>query len=282
MLVGCQIGADVKTSSGLPVQAVQEETIPEWEVPESEIWHGDWLIPETSPIIGNIIIYNETEEGFDFEISVENNVPMKSANSSRPITSSNGTSGYAYKDGLVAVSDRDTYGCELTFQLGKDRILVRGSEECTDPDLTVDFNHSFSLPEAFVIDEYFVESLKEGKFTPDGYGIGNSIKSITDVLGEPDARIQRNEATYNIYSNMGYGTSTGESLVGLLTVIRPEKLTPADIEELLGEPEQEGLNELEGLYFYYYIIEDEYELYFEFVPEEKTLLRFHLREMKLM
>ncbi|WP_339148033.1 MULTISPECIES: DUF4309 domain-containing protein [unclassified Sutcliffiella] len=260
----------------------EEEMLSELGVPESEFWQGDWLVPEDSPFVGNLIIYNETEEGFDFHITVKNNEPMKTENSSKLRISSKVTSGYANKDGFVALSDKDPNGCELTFRFGKERILVTESEECADPDFTVDYNQTFTPPETFVIDEHFLESIKQGKFTPEGYGIGNSIRSIIHELGEPDAEIQRNEASYTIYSNIGYGTTAGDNIVGLLTVIRPEKLTPTDIEELLGEPEQQGLNELEGLYFYYYIIENEYELYFEFIPEEKTLLRFHLREFKLM
>ncbi len=249
----------------------------------SENWKGDWFTSANPAIVGQLTTYDETEEGFSFLIEVSNDDPTpKSEGSSDLIVSSKSINGYANKDGSVAVSEKEDNGCVLTFQMGAQGIEVKESVECADSELTVDFNHTFSPTETFVIDKQFLESIKEGKFTPDGYGIGTSIVALTQVLGKPDAHIQRNEALYYIYSHTGYGTTAGENTVGLLTVIQPEKLTPDDIEELFGEPEQEGLNELEGLYFYYYIIDNEYELYFEFLPEEKTLLRFHLREFKLM
>ncbi|KMJ59143.1 hypothetical protein AB685_08780 [Bacillus sp. LL01] len=260
----------------------EEETTSAEDVPESANWQGDWFISADSSIIGNLSIFNETDEGFYFNIKVSNNNPTKSVISSELIISIKGISGYAQKDGLVAISEKEANGCLLTFHMGVERIQVKESKNCADPELTVDFNHSFIPPETFVLDEHFIESIKEGRFTPDGYAIGTSIMTIMHALGEPDAEINRNEALYRIYSNTGYGTAGGDKTVGLLTVIRPEKLTPDDIKELFGEPEQEGLSELEGLYIYYYIIDDEYELYFEFLPGEKTLLRFHLRELKLM
>ncbi|TYS69683.1 DUF4309 domain-containing protein [Sutcliffiella horikoshii] len=247
-------------------------------------WQGDWFTSSEPAIIGQLNTYDETEEGFSFNIKVSNDDPTpKSEDSSEFFVSVKSIgSGYAKKNGSIAVSEPGQNGCVLTFQMGAEGIEVKESEECADPELSVDFNHTFTPADTFVIDEHFLASIKEGKFTPDGYGIGTPIRTITHELGEPDAEIQRNEAFYHIYSNTGYGTAAGENTVGLLTVIRPEPLTPEDVKKLMGEPEQEGLNEMEGLYFYYYTIDDKYELYFEFLPEEKTLLRFHLRELKLM
>ncbi|NLP51823.1 DUF4309 domain-containing protein [Bacillus sp. RO1] len=246
-------------------------------------WHGDWFTASEPAIVGQLTTYDETEEGFSFNIKVSNNDPTpKSEDSSEFFVSVKSLGGYAKKDGNVAVFQKKDNGCVLTFQMGAEGIEVKEAEECADPELSVDFNHSFTPAETFVIDEHFLESIKEGKFTPDGYSIGTPIMTIVNELGEPDAYIQRNEALYYTYSQTGYGTAAGENTVGLLTVIAPEQLTPDDVEKLMGEPEQEGLNEMEGLYFYYYTIDDKYELYFEFLPEEKTLLRFHLRELKLM
>lgn len=262
---------------------VEEEKTYEADVPLTDNWHGDWFTSSDPAITGQLNIYEETDEGFSFMIKVSNDDPTpKSEGSSELFVSSKSTNGFATKDGSVAVSEQEESGCVLTFQMGAKGIEVKESEECADPELSVDFNHSFTPAETFVIDEHFLASIKEGKFTPDGYGIGTPIMMITNELGEPNAHIQRNEALYYIYSNTGYGTAAGENSVGLLTVIRPEPLTPDEVEKLMGEPEQEGLNEMEGLYFYYFKIDDEYELYFEFLPEEKTLLRFHLRELKLM
>lgn len=265
------------------VPVAGKETTLEEGAPLTDNWHGDWFTSSPPAIVGQLTTYEETEEGFSFIIEVSNDeLTPKSEDSSELIVSFKSLGGYAKKDGPVAVSEKKENGCVLTFQMGEEGIKVKESEECADPVLTVDFNHSFTPAETFVIDEHFLASIKEGKFTPDGYGIGTPIRTVINELGEPDGEIQRNEAFYHIYSNTGYGTAGGENTVGLLTVIRPEPLTPEDVKKLMGEPEQEGLNEMEGLYFYYYTIDDEYELYFEFLPEEKTLLRFHLRELKLM
>ena len=280
-LAACQGGSS--EDAQVAAKEGKEETTLKDEVPLSDSWQGDWFTSSFPAIVGQLTIYDETDEGFSFIIEVSNDEPTpKSEGSSELFISKKSLGGgYAKKDGSNAVSGQDENGCVLTFQMVAEGIEVKESEECADPELSVDFNHSFTLAETFVIDEDFLASIKEGKFTPDGYGIGTPIRTILNDLGEPNAHIQRNEALYYIYSNTGYGTTSGENTVGLLTVIRPEPLTLEDIKKLMGEPEQEGLNEMEGLYFYYYKIH-EYELYFEFLPEEKTLLRFHLRELKLM
>jgi len=280
-LAACQGGPNEEA----PVagKEVKEPTTFDADVPLSDNWQGDWFTASDPAIVGQLTTYDETEEGFSFNIEVSNDNPTpKSEDSSELIVSMKSLGGYAKKDGNVAVSEKKENGCVLTFQMGAEGIEVKESEECADPVLTVDFNHAFTPAETFVIDEHFLTSIQEGKFTPDGYGIGTPIETIMNEQGEPDAEIQRNEAFYHIYSNTGYGTVPGDNTVGLLTVIRPEPLMLEEVEKLMGEPEQEGLNEMEGLYFYYYTIDDEYELYFEFLPEEKTLLRFHLRDLKLM
>ncbi|UAL47181.1 YjgB family protein [Sutcliffiella horikoshii] len=280
-LAACQGGSS--EDAQIAAKDGKEETTLEEEVHLSDSWQGDWFTFSPPAIIGQLTIYEETDEGFSFIIELSNDeLTPKSKDSSELIVSFKSLGGYAKKDGPVAVSEKKDNGCVLTLQKGAEGIEVKESEECADPELTVDFNHSFTPAETFVIDEHFLASIKEGKFTPDGYGIGTPIRTIIDELGKPDAEIQRNEAFYHIYSHTGYGTAVGENTVGLLTVIQPEPLTPEDIKKLMGEPEQEGPNEMEGLYFYYYTIDEKYELYFEFLPEEKTLLRFHLRELKLM
>ena len=281
-LAACQGGPN--EDAPVAGKEVEEATTFDADVPLSDKWQGDWFTSSDPAIVGQLTTYDETEEGFSFNIEVSNDDPTpKSEDSSELIVSVKSIGGgYAKKDGSIAVSEQEENGCVLTFQMGSEGIEVKESEECADPELTVDFNHSFIPSETFVIDEHFLASIKEGKFTPDGYGIGTPILTILNDLGEPNAHIQRNEALYYIYSHTGYGTVPGDNTVGLLTVIQPEPLMPEDVEKLMGEPEQEGLNEMEGLYYYYYTIDDKYELYFEFLPEEKTLLRFHLRELKFM
>lgn len=251
----------------------EEETIEETPVEEPVAapveWQGDWMISAEPFLFGNLRIYEETDEDFIFDIrtATESSKELKNR--------------LAAKDGAVATYEDTETGCLLTFTMETERIVVKESEECALPGITVDFNHSFILPDTFVIDDNFATTIKDGKLSPGGYGIGDSIETIEQNLGEPEAYTSPSGGLFRIYSDIGYGTDIygGDGTVGALMVVRPEERTPDQIKALLGDPSDEGISDLDGFYYLYYTIDDKYTLYFDFDPDEKTLFRFFMSEL---
>ncbi|TYS70023.1 hypothetical protein [Sutcliffiella horikoshii] len=260
-----------------PDEEVQEEVEEETEEAEEEApaeepvaelvdWQGKWIISAEPFNFGNLSIYDETDEGFYFDIRV-NKADKKELKNI-----------YAKKDGSVATSEATETGCVLTLTQENERIQVKESNECADNTLSVDFNNAFILPDTYVFEENFVASIKEGKLSTDGYALGDDIDVIEQELGEPEAYVSPSGALFRIYSDIGYGTDAvgSNGKVGSLIVLRPEEHTPDYMKELLGEPEGEGISELDGFYYLYYTIGDKYKLYIDFLPEEKTMYRLTL------
>ncbi|TYS59848.1 hypothetical protein FZC74_06740 [Sutcliffiella horikoshii] len=258
---------DEETEEEIQEEETEEETPEEETVAAPMEWQGNWIISAEPFMFGNIRIYEETDEGFHFDIRTAAEQDFKEMKNI-----------YAEKDGQVATSEAIETGCVLTFTMENEQVQVKESDECADSTIAVDFNHSFIMPDTYVIDEHFVASIKEGKLSPDGFGIGDSIDAVEQELGEPEAHISPNGGLFRIYSDIGYGTDVygGDGTIGALMVVRPEERTPEEIKELLGEPEGEGISELDGFYYLYYIIEDKYKMYLDFDPEKKTLDRFSL------
>lgn len=258
-----------------PAEEVQEEETDEETLEEEPVatpaeWQGNWMISAEPFTSGNLLIYKENAESFQFDIRT------LAEQSSKELKSL-----VAVKDGSMATYEDTATGCVITFTLENERIQVKETEECEMPGVTVDFNHSFMLPKTFVMDENFVASIKEGKFAPDGFGIGDPLEAVEQKLGEPEAYTSQSGGLFRIYSDIGYGTDiyASDGTIGSLLVVRPEEVAPEEIKELLGEPVGEGISDLDGFYYLYYIIDDKYKLYFDFDPEDKTLLKFFMAEL---
>ncbi len=261
-----EIEEEVQEEEAEETEEAEEETPAEEPVVDVVDWQGSWIISAEPFNFGNLTIYDETEEGFYFDIRV-NKADKKELKNI-----------FAKKDGSAATSEATETGCVLTLTQENERIQVKESDECADNTLSVDFNNAFILPDTYVFDENFVANIKEGKLSTDGYALGDDIDVIEQELGEPEAYVSPSGALFRIYSDIGYGTDAvgSNGKVGSLIVLRPEEHTPDYMKEILGEPEGEGISELDGFYYLYYTIGDKYKLYIDFDPEEKTMYRLTL------
>jgi hypothetical protein len=238
-----------------------EEGLVDTELANGE-WGGYWQI-ENEQIDGGLSIYDETEEGFYFDIHVSSGHVGAVQNV------------YALKDGNVAKSNKDEYGCEITLTKNDGGITSEEGPDCWAwHGAGINFNHTFKFEEGgliqFVIDEELLDIVNQGYLVKGTYPLGTKLKKIIDEKGAYDQVENLQGATYHFYGNgIGYGTFIYDEVdeVDVISIMvgSAQDYTPEEIISYLGEPSYEFEDESEGYGLIVgYSFENGYELQFRY------------------
>ncbi|QUW21333.1 hypothetical protein JSQ81_16210 [Sporosarcina sp. Marseille-Q4063] len=236
---------------------------------ETSMWGGYWQV-EDKQINGNLAIYDETEEGFYFDIHVASGHVGDMQNV------------YALKDGNVAKSIKDEYGCVITLTKNDGEISTEEGPDCWAwHGAGINFDHTFKFVEGglvqFAIDEAFLDIIKQGFLVKGTYPLGTKLKTIINEKGAYNQVENLQGATYHFYGNgIGYGTfiydEVDEEDVISIMVGSAHDYTRGELVTYLGEPsfEFEDASEGYGLIIGY-AFENGFELQFRYVMNSDRL-----------
>ncbi|WP_252502042.1 hypothetical protein [Sporosarcina sp. Marseille-Q4943] len=213
---------------------------------ETSQWNGFWQI-ENEYMYGNLAIYNETAEGFYFDIFVSSGHLGELQNV------------YAAIDGNVAKSTKDEYGCEITLTKNDGAITTEESPDCLAwHGAGINFEHTFIFTDAliqFAINEEFLDIVKQGYLVKGTYPIGTKLKKIIDETGAYSDAVNLQGAEFHFFGNqIAYATDTfvedDEADVIAIRVYRfGQNFTPEELISYFGEPLYQGEHAAEGFGF---------------------------------
>ncbi|MFS0689409.1 hypothetical protein AB1K89_09210 [Sporosarcina sp. 179-K 8C2 HS] len=210
---------------------------------EPSEWSGFWQI-ENEHIYGNLAIYNETAEGFYFDIFVSSEHVGELQNV------------YALINGNVAKSTKDEYGCEITLTKSEGAIIAEESPDCLAwHGAGINFEHKFIFTDAliqFAVNEEFLDIVKQGYLVKGTYPIGTKLKKIIDETGGYSDAVNLQGAEFHFFGNqIAYATDTfveeDEADVIAIRVYRfAQNYTPEELISYFGKPLYQGEHASEG------------------------------------
>ncbi|WP_010200305.1 DUF4309 domain-containing protein [Bacillus sp. m3-13] len=248
-------------------EPVEEESVDTELANPSMGWAGKWAIDAPAGVYGQLSIYDETDEGFYFNINV----------STTHVASLEEV--YAIKDGNVARSAEDEYGCILTLHREGNRIETEQTSGCSAwHGAAISFESNFVITEKLTIGTDFSELVKQGKLSQNTYALGTDYGTIVQEVGEANKVYMDAGASMRMHDSLTYGIDaiSESGPVVALVANNTDPLTPDEIKSIMGEPESEEISEFDGFYILYYSIDETYKLFFRMDVETKQLLSVSL------
>ncbi|WP_404429669.1 DUF4309 domain-containing protein [Sutcliffiella horikoshii] len=257
-------------------ELVEEEANVDEEPVDTELanssleWAGKWAIDAPAGVYGQLSIYDETDEGFYFNINV----------STTHVASLEEV--YAVKDGSVARSAEDEFGCVLTLHREGNRIETEQTSGCSAwHGAAISFESNFIITEKLKIGSDLPSLAAQGKLSRETYALGTDYETIVEETGEAKKVYTDGGASMRMHDSLTYGIDviTESGPVIALVATNTDPLTPEEVKNIMGEPESEGISEFDGYYIIYYTIDDTYKLFFRMDADTKQLLSVSLGEL---
>lgn len=271
LLTACN---DVEKASGVDEvgEAEKKEQVDSTDN-DQQTWEGYWGLFNNSEVKGYLYIYNETEDGFYFDIHVAHLHVGSMENI------------YAKKEGSVAKSVEDEAGCIMTLTLNKSEIITNEGEQCyVYSGMGISLNGTFTKKQnegtdgILVIDEQFESLVKSGYLVRGSYPIGTKIDTILSEMGLPESIQDYQGADFYIYE-VAYGVPiVGDGTVSSIMASEFKiNYSPEQIIRYLGPPEYEGESQMDPGYWYInYSYEGKFNLTFEYEMQYYRLLTVSL------
>lgn len=264
-----EVAPKLETSEEEGSEAVEVDN---QEVESDENWSGRWMHESHPDVFGQLLIFDETDEYLYFTIRI-----LQGQFAELPM-------GFALKkDDNTAILVDDKYGCEIILHKEDNQIRTeQKGQNCYDyHGEGASFNATFTNDAVLVIDENFPKLLRQGKFSEDTYAIGSDYDTIVAGIGEA---IETHSSAGAIMKDhppllyvIDYFTESGP-VTGLNSyMFNPYR--PEYIQQIMGEPEEEGISAIDGDYLMHYIIEDKYKVFFEFDPDSRLLTNVMMNDL---
>lgn len=160
-------------------------------------------------------------------------------------------------EGQYIVTEGD-HNREIIFDYGNGKQVVK---------ITIQLKTELEKQAAASVyfDHSFADEIKKGRLKGDPYPIGTPVKLIKNENGAPDFEEFRNGSLVFGYSEHAYGYLESEQpVINFISYFpKKEKLYMKDAEKIMGFPDAEGINEMDGNYFQMYMIAGGKELWLE-------------------
>lgn len=241
------------------------------DVEAAENWAGRWMHEAYPDAFGELVIFDETDEGFSFSLRILSDHVAEFPK------------GYAVKDGETATLVDDEQGCELV--LHREGSTIRTEQKSNGcmyyHGAGISLESTFSKDGMLVMDSNFPELLKEGKLSADSYPMGTDYETIVAELGETAVTQSSGGAILKYHSPIFYGVDyqTESGPVYALESWMVDSLSIEEVKAIMGEPESEGISDIDGSYFMYYNIEDKYKVFLKLDSKSKMLQHVMMAEL---